>query len=308
MKASQDEEEATMKLSRIQPLLDFESEEQSPEVEDQIQAIALWKDRGDQLLRTGDPTTAIPYYEMALARSSVISIGASVICSVQGYPKVAEIDYLEDDTVDAMFVDSGDDKTISRSDILICILENTNLWQERILLNLARCLLQQADIDRANRAKYLKAAILACTLVLSICSFHDADGREFSDMAQTALQLRAKAYISLSKWPHATADAKRLKELGHVQGKKLLDSIERARTQQAKRDKKLVKAISRLVATATSESVSEKDDVTKFEETSQPEDGASSISTSKPALFILSSPLLIIVSLIAAFFLQKAIK
>ena len=307
-KLSQEHEDSMMEKSRIKPLLDFEYEWEHSESQDQIETIALWKDRGDQLLRIGDPTSAIPFYEAALSRSSVLSIGASIICSVQGYPKVAEVDCVEEYSIDAMFVDSAEDTTIPRSAILMCILENTETWQERILLNLARCLIQQAEIDTSNRTTYLKASVLACTLVLSVASFHDADGGEYSDTAQTALQLRSKTYISLSKWPHAIADAKRLNKLGHVQGRKLLVDIERERKHQATRDKKLVKAISKLVATATSELVSSCDHAPSIEETHEQENGASTVLHSKAASFIVLSPLTIFLALLGAFIIQMSIK
>ena len=304
-KFAQEHEEMTLERSRIKPLLHFEYEWKHSESQNQIEAIALWKDRGDQLLRIGDPTSAIPYYEAALARSSVLSIGASVICSVQGYPKVAEVDCVEHDTIDAMFVDSAEDKTIPRSGILMCILENADMWQERILLNLARCLIQQAEIDVLNRTKYLKAAILACTLVLSIRSYHDADDGLYSDISQTALQIRAMAYMSLSKWPHAIADATRLNKLGHKQGRKLLACIERERKHQAARDKKLVKAFSKLVAKATSGLVSGCDYTAQIEVTLEPENGTSTLLHSKPFFLITSSPLLIILAFLAAYVIQK---
>jgi len=312
----QEDEETTMELSRLCSLLDFEYDDELQKIDDSTNdAIETYKDRGDQLLRIGDPTSAIPYYELALTRSSVVSVGASILCSVQGYPKVAEIDCIEEDTLDVTFVDSGEDKTISRSDILICIYENKELWQERILLNLTRCLLQQADIDPSNRAKYLKAAVLACTLVLSLQSFHHDDSEKSSDIHLTAIQLRVKAYMSLSKWPHAIADAKRLTKLGLSQGRKLLDSIEREKKYQEKRDKKLVKAITQLIATATSESVSGHDDdddddydAGRTDNTSKPALGTRTLSSNETTSFVLSSPFLIIFALAAAYIVQQAMR
>lgn len=177
VKASASQEEITLDRSKIQPLFDFEMDDTSPTEpteKDRNSAIQFWKERGDQLLRFGDPSSAVSYYEMALLASSVISIGSSVICSIQGYPKVAEVDCVDEDTVDVVYVETGEEASIPQSDILIAILEGDGKdhSQERILLNLARCLLQQSEIDCPHRSKYLKSAVLACTLVLSIGSFH----------------------------------------------------------------------------------------------------------------------------------------
>jgi hypothetical protein len=321
------QEEITLDLSRIQPLLDFETSTTTPPTgQTGTDTIQFWKDRGDQLLRLGDPSSAIPYYEMALNASNVISIGSSVICSIQGYPKVAEVDCVEDDTVDIVYVETGEEATIPQSDILIAVLEgdSEDHSQERILLNLARCLLQHAEIDSPHRSKYLKSAVLACTLVLSIASFHgesSSDGvATTSDTAQTALLLRVKAQMGISKWPHASADAKRLIQLGNSsQGHKLLENIEREKKQQAKRDKKLVKAISRLVQTATSESVSEPQSINETiisaesstnldHATNQAEYPTGTRLSTQPPLSLFSSPsIMILLALTAAYLIQKAI-
>jgi hypothetical protein len=168
-------------------------------------------------------------------------------------------------------------------------------------------LIQQAEIDGLNRTKYLKAAVLACTLVLSIRSYHDSDDGEYSVMAQTALQIRAKTCISLSKWPHAIADANRLNKLGHKQGMKLLACIERERKDQATRDKKLVKAFSKLIAKVTSDLVSGCAYASPIDGTHEPENGTSAVLNSKPFFLIVSSPLLIILAFLAAHVIQKHI-
>ena len=300
-----DEDEKTIELSRLHPLFEFETSDGMivPETNTNKANISLWKDRGDQLLRLGDPTSAIPYYEEALNCSSKVSVGGSILCSIEGYPKVAEIDCVnDDDTLDVMFVESGEESTIHRSEVLLAILPddaNSDRWQERILLNLSRCLLQQADIDIPNRAKYLKASVVACTLVLSIRSSHDqGDGDSGNDISSTsALLLRTRAYIGLSKWPHATADAKKLVVLNDNQGKRLLETIEREKKYQAKRDKNMVKAISRLVQTATSDSVSDEQVVTATT--------SSTKSTTTPSQVSRQSLISVLLVLAAAFLMQK---
>ncbi len=319
LSAKPTQDESILEAGKIESLLDFEMDDCACVTQCHASDIQLWKDRGDQLLRLGDPSSAIPYYEMALSSSNKISIGSSVICSVQGYPKIAEVDCVEDDSVDVVYVESGEETTIPLSDILIAIVpdDDDDQVQPRVLLNLARCLLQHSDVDASNRARYLKSAVLACTLVLSILSFRDPDQGGSSDSSQTALQLRVKAQMGLSKWPHAIADAKRLVKLNNPQGPKLLETIDREKKNQAKRDKKLVKAVSRWVQTATSESVSEKEHTGSIScsvETNT--DFKSSCPTrtlirvptetlSPKQLF--SSPLVILLVLIAAFLIQKLI-
>eukprot|EP00536_Pseudo-nitzschia_multiseries_P001126 jgi/Psemu1/282804/fgenesh1_pg.14_\ len=140
--------------------------------------------------------------------------------------------------------------------------------QERILLNLARCMLQLADLDATNRPKYLKSAVLAATLVLTLSSHRQPTAAAATTTAavastpgdavlpgtsETALVLRCKAYGGLSKWKNALSDARQLVARGTdpEQGKKLFAGIERKKAIRAKTDKKLAKDICRLVQSAT---------------------------------------------------------
>jgi hypothetical protein len=279
-----DDDEVNVKIDAIQALLPFENENNNytntntntntnkdmpNESESTLKplmkksAIVLWKERGDQILRLGDPSSATSYYEKALFNSSNLSIGGTIIISIEGFPRIAEVDCVEDDDgiIDVTLVSNGEERTVKISAVLFCIMErDDDLFQERILLNLTRCMLQLSELDVVNRPKYLKSAILSTTIAITISSFRqqqddnddDDDQSLLQANAQTALVLRVKAYSGLSKWSKATADAKRLTKNGNKQqGNKLLSSIERKKKLQLKTDKKLAKDICRLVQSAT---------------------------------------------------------
>ena len=264
-KSNQSEEEVeelTISVDSVQALLPFE-QEGNGEPKTTL-TIADYKSRGDQLLKLGDPSAAIPYYEAGLSKSHCIEIGGSCILAVQGFPQVAEIDCIDDDSVDVELVASGEERSVKPSQILIAILQDDpEQLQERILLNLSRCLLQVAELSPATRPNYLKAAVLACSLVISIAQFHaqNDNNETLPNTAQTALQLRAKAQASLGKWKNALGDAKLLlKQAGNEQqGQRLLHELERQQRIQVKSDKKLAKEVCKWVDTATKASVSEED-------------------------------------------------
>ena len=297
-----DQEEVTIASQVVKPLLPFED---SCIADDDSLTVAEWKDRGDQLLRLGDASAAASYYEMALSKSSTLQIGSTIITKMGGYPKLAEVDCVEDDSLDVTLVESEEESTITHSQILLCLLEpDAEKCQERILLNLARCLLQLADLDNAtseSRPKYLKAAVLACTLALTIISFAADDETEISANSQTAWILRAKAQAALSKWPHALSDAKKVVKAGHKQGRKLLDEIERQQRQKVKTDKKLAKELCKWVETATSDSVSD-DQVARKEDTT---DAPPIEKTTNALSFSIPSWLHFVLPLMAALLIHK---
>lgn len=255
---SQEEIESTCLLSELLDLLEFEKEQSSSD--NGITApTQVWKERGDQLLRLGDASAAIPYYEVALKLTSTLQIGSSVLVKAAGHAKVAEIDCLDEDesTIDVSFVDSGVEKSVSEKEILLCILEpDEDHLQERILLNLARCLLQLGDTSTAGsgeRSKYLKSAVLACTLVLALASFHSENENDhvLTNTEKSALLLRGQAQAGLQKFPHAVADFKKLlkSDPDNKQGRKLLQKLDYQKAKLAKTDKRLAKEVSRWVQT-----------------------------------------------------------
>jgi hypothetical protein len=297
-----EQEETTIFSQDVKPLLPFED---SCIADDNSLTVAEWKERGDQLLRLGDAAAAASYYEMALSKSSTLQIGSTVITKMGGYPKLAEVDCVEDDSLDVTLVESGEESTITHSQILLCLFEpDAEKCQERILLNLARCLLQLADLDHATserRPKYLKAAVLACTLALTAISFANDDETGISANSQTAWILRAKAQAALSKWPHALSDAKKVAKAGHKQGRKLLDEIERQQRRKVNTDKKLAKEVCKWVESATSDSVSD-DQVAPMEDSN---DTTTEETTTNAPSFSIPSWLQFVLPLMAALLIQK---
>ena len=257
------------------------------------------------MLRLGDASAAASYYEVALSKSSIISLGSTVVVQIQGFPKIAEVDCTEDDSVDVTIVESGDEATLKKSEVLLGVLEqDPEKYQERILLNLARCMLQLSELDTVNRPKYLKSAVLASSLVITIASFHEeSNSQSLLANSQTALLLRGRALGGLSKWPNAMADAKKVIKAGDAeQGHKLLATLERKKKQQAKQDKKLSKAVCQWVQTATNDAVSDdQQGGNPSQNTREPLDKKPETKRSLVPYSLLS----ILLPLIVAFLIQK---
>ena len=260
------DQEEELSLSSLDALLPFECDDrQSPSPPP---TPASLKEQGDALLRLKDYSAAVERYEAALALTSNLDLGGTVVINDgTGRTVLAEVDCIDEEdggnkcTADVTIVDSGDEKTVDASrDILLCLLENDEeRLQERILLNLSRCLLQLADIDGSTNntraTKYRKAAVLGCTLALSCASYAgtESDGNEGIGTEIKARLIRAGAYLDLGKSKHATADAKRVlkADADNVQAKKLLRNIERRDIQRKRTDKKLAKDVCKWVNTAT---------------------------------------------------------
>jgi tetratricopeptide (TPR) repeat protein len=271
LKDAADEVESDIAVEEIMQLLPFETDyveetDSANDDKDLRQKMQTWKEHGDQLLRLGDTTAAAEYYEAALGISRNVQIGSSIILKVGGHTKIAEVDCMDADEMDVE-IETGEEKTIPQSEALIAILEpDSDRLQERILLNLARCMLQLAEVTTLllqRRPLYLRGAVLACTLAISVTCFHnnadaDADADFVSPTHKSALLLRSQAQAKLSKYPHAKADLKQLLVLDpqHREGLKRLHNLEKQQIQKQKRDKRLAKDICQWVGTATEDTVS----------------------------------------------------
>ena len=145
--------ETTVAVSELMPLLDFETKQRPTTTG--TAPVLDWKECGDQLLRIGDAAAAVPYYERALRLTSPSSVsqllqivGATVLLKESGRVVAADVDCIDDDhgECDVTVVETGHEKSVRASDILLCLLPlDDDHVQERILLNLARCLLQLAE-------------------------------------------------------------------------------------------------------------------------------------------------------------------
>jgi hypothetical protein len=255
------EAERSVPLEEVEELLPFESLCDALAADDL--EVSSWKARGDQLLRRGDVSAATSFYEHALKLTSRLQIGSSIIVRVRGHAKVAEVDCIDaQEGIDVVMQEDGREATIKETDILLCVMEeDSERFQERILLNLSRCLSQIHDISSwSRRSIYQKRAILAATLALTVASFHDEKKNVISNTQLTALILRCQSHLSLSKFQHAGVDLDRLLALepNHKEGLKLAHELTSLRTRRNNADKKLVKEMCRWVKAATNDSVSEK--------------------------------------------------
>jgi hypothetical protein len=116
--------------------------------------------------------------------------------------------------------------------------------QERIILNLTRCLLQLADQCPGHRRKaYLQSARLGCTMALALPE---------ATRQESSLLLRSKAYAASNKFPQALADVRQVLSLNpnNSEGQKLVKDVERQKAAVAQTNKRLAKDVSQWVQTA----------------------------------------------------------
>ena len=307
--------EIEVPLDQLVPLLEFETEfmssssttappddDQKPLRLEKAQQALIWKDRGDQLLKLGDAAAALPYYEHALRMTHLKeTIGCSILVQTkQGYIRIADVDCVDDDdgltTVDVTWKDSdGEEATLSVKENLLTILEphHDNL-QERLLLNLTRCLIQIAEVASSSRHRvaYAKAAVLATTMAHVLAELFGRGGGDATtttndsrndDRVVTALLLRAQAQATLSKFAHAVQDLQRLLQMRphHKQATQMLRHVQQKQKETQKRERTLVKEVCKWVETSTAGPVAadqqqrttrrgkyDKDDVTIEETTS----------------------------------------
>ena len=146
-------------------------------------------------------------------------------------------------------VDTGEDKTIPVDSVLLA-LDDSRL-QEKILLNLARCLSMLGDSTASlrQRSAYLKASVLASSMALVIVDHHE----ENSASRVTALLLRSKTQTKLAKYAHALADVKEILRTSpqHQEALRQQQEIQRLQIRKEKADRKLVKEVCGWVNKAT---------------------------------------------------------
>jgi len=255
------DEDDQIPLSSLSPLFSFEV---SMEKNESLVDSQICKDRGDTLLRVKDYLAATEWYEKALSLTSKILIGSTVILNRGGKAVIADVDCIEGNqekrAVDVTYMDQNEEKEeiISDCDVLLAIAEDdySQRIQERTLLNLARCLLQIANMNPSEQQKFRKSAILACTLALSCSSYHDSQQNEKNIIIRTeekARFLRAKVYMQSNKNKHAKADIIKLlkKNPNHKETLKLKLQLDRKQEVKKRSDKKLAKEMCKWVQTAT---------------------------------------------------------
>lgn len=244
-----------------------------------------YKECGDSLMRLRDYQASIEMYEAGIFETcKKVEIGGTIILNRKGNPVLAEIDCIEEKhsttngkktttylDVTHISGEEEEETVVLETQVLLVIMSNDteNRLQERILLNMARCLLQLAqqfdindnnkDIKNKNRHSpegYRKAAILACTLVLACVSFNNhVNGIKETEMStsleEKARILRAMAYKEDSNYyKHAMMDLKKVIQMNkrnnnqsNSQAEKLLAQIQNTQAKRKQLDRKLAKDV-----------------------------------------------------------------
>lgn len=280
-----DEMECTVPIRDASPLLDFELAKQHHDCiqtahgeakKVDLSMVALWKDRGDRLLRLGDAGSAVSYYEVALTLSSMLLIGGSILIRERDDHKIysADVDCIDDGCLEITLSETGQERTLRRdSAILLAVLHpDPDYLQPRIMLNTTRCLLKLAETTRSNsigRPQYLKFACGLCSMIITIASIRQADNDGFANRVsstandsanfsipwnttlRTALMLRSQAYAGLQQYPHAIRDTKDVlaMEANNREAKRQLADLEGKQARFLRANKKLAKEMSQWVQT-----------------------------------------------------------
>jgi tetratricopeptide (TPR) repeat protein len=272
LSSSSGEEEVVVARTEISELFEFEGHDflqtsrptmMSEDVDSSSRNSALllhkdksatdWKECGDVLLREKDAAAAVGFYELALRRTSRVRVGSTVL--VQRANKAgpsaivrADVDCInkDDNTVDLTMEDNDgeEEETVPAKHVRLSIDPDLADLQERILLNLSRCLLQLADqCPSHRRSAYLQGARLGCTMALAI---PDATKPESSWL------LRSKAYAASNKFPQALVDVQHVLSMNpnNLEGQKLLNDLEHRKAAVAKTNKRLAKDVSQWVQSA----------------------------------------------------------
>jgi tetratricopeptide (TPR) repeat protein len=238
---------------------------------DAANVMQQWKQRGDALLQLQDFVAAIPYYEYALRLSSQsICIGTTVLIQEGGHIRAAEVDCIEDSEddpttilYDVTMVESGEEKTLTTKDILLGLLEpHADHLQERILLNLSRCLLHWVEaaadaMDSQKRRAMVQGAVRATSLSWTIATIlhrneAEEDADTLSKLQISALLLRSQAQMLLQKHAHALADIQKVLKAfpDHKEATALLQKLQRQKKQVQKTNQRLAKHMSQWVQSA----------------------------------------------------------
>ncbi|KAL9186593.1 hypothetical protein ACHAXT_005831 [Thalassiosira profunda] len=265
-----EEEECEVKVEDVTPLLPFEREDHAEKIDasDVNAQVEHNKGYGDQVFRLNDYTSAIAYYEAALSVCSTkYSTGGALVAKRKGHAVIAEIDCIENDgsdgnaQYDVTFI-TGEEGTISqKEDVLLALWSKDDAFlQPRILMNLARCLLKLGDVDAKTerRAKYRLAAVLGCSIALTLCEYHGLETddtmtiKELGALVEKARILRSRAFLGLRKYPHATIDAKKAlaQNSSSREAQKLLKETKIAQSFEKSMDRKLSKEVCRWVQSA----------------------------------------------------------
>jgi len=256
-------EERTVLQSNVRQLLDFERQLHKHEDEKEENVAVVWKERGDQLLRLKDPSSAIPFYEKALSLTNTkLQVGCTVLIHPHSYhssttclaPLLAEVDCLDatTGTADLTLVESGTEMVVETCSILLVLSESGTVQelQLRVLMNLARCLMLLSEYDTVYRASALLCISMAYTMTTTTTPSSDLP---LSSFQPTCLLLRSKAYANLGKYETSMTDINDLLIMDgrNKQGRIWKRELTALMKQQELANKKLVKGMCQWISTAT---------------------------------------------------------
>ena len=292
---SVDEYETT--VDTLMELLPFEDQCDHDEIANSS-SLRMCKTRGDQLLRLYDYTCAVKYYEAALtyiASTSNITIGGTCIVKRNGDAVIAEVDCIDSDQYDVTFTGDEEEATISQKDILCSVWsDDSESLQPRCLLNLSRCLVKLAEIDKTNgnvrcvgvtkqatrQERYRSSAVLGCSITITLCEYlKESTGSPDIELLESligkARLIRSRAFLGRNLLRNAMVDAKKVAKQNpnDREATKLMADIKIKEHRNKLLDRKISKEVSRWVqkATTTSEGAAAIDRV----------DGKSSVSESE---------------------------
>ena len=232
-----------------------------------------WKERGDMLLQhTRDPIAAVSCYQKALhltcAPNSLRKlqlIGSTILVIEGGHCVAAEVDCQEEDDDDTCRLDvtmlaNGEEKTIPLAAARLVVRISQDRFQERALLNLARCCLQLAKVSQSSshqgQSAFLHHAVFVCTLAFAVHEVNSCndDAAPMNKTAITALLLRSQAQEQRGKLHHARVDMQRVLILqkDHPGAKRSLKRLKKRYLAQARGNRRLARDVSQWVQTAVS--------------------------------------------------------
>lgn len=291
--SNQADEEDNVHTDRLVPLAEFEDDQERGSRGDPEMASAIGaslsraeriKDEAGVLFKLKDFEAALLKYKESLncLGTQKVNVGSTVLIQEKGnkefafHYNAALVSIVEDDTqtVDVMYADTGadgeeveeDGVAMSRLYVLPAdTLETSAPIQCTLHLNCAVCSL---------KLKRLSVAIEHASLAIAIAKYsrrkESATGvaRKSGDRAKVDLDtwvkgffLRGKAQVSLNHFKEARADAKKILKIpGHEnneQAIKLLKTIDRKAEIAFKKDKQLVKAVSKHISESMDQSGAE---------------------------------------------------
>jgi len=217
------------------------------------------KAQGDNFLgNIGDYESSIVFYEKILEKVSKIEIGSTcVVRDGSGNVELVEIDCIEDESLDVMYVNRPDvEETLPRNRVLLAVAFKieTRLLQIKVLLNLARCLMGLTKIrfhdgggSLENLQACRRAAVKSCTLALSCLSHSEEENVSSDNLSMKALYLRSRAFLESEKFKHAYNDLRQILARGtnedQAKARRLIEDLKRREMQKQRRDKVLTRKI-----------------------------------------------------------------